>query len=147
MPCDPNSDNREVIHAFAQSDFFVLRSWPDDSTIASPARIMDVSRSSPRPLTRCSQACMNPPCSPAFPGGVRGLSEHLRRRRNLQCASSMPSHSSCFMAAKVPSTQVWRLPLHRSGQSPYLGLIRCRKPMLLQPEGVVWKLPVDSGSR
>jgi hypothetical protein len=49
------------------------------------------------------------PCPPAFPGGARGLSEHLRRRRNLQCASSMPSHSSCFMAAKAPSTKVWRI--------------------------------------
>jgi hypothetical protein len=39
-PCDPNSDNREVIHAFAQSDLRELRSWGDDSTITSPAGIM-----------------------------------------------------------------------------------------------------------
>ena len=61
----------------------------------------------------------------------QGLSEYLRRRRNLQCTSSMPSHFPCFMATKDPSTSsVATEPTSRrcSGEWAQLGLLRCRKP-------------------
>lgn len=131
VPCDPNSDNREVIHALVQSDFGMLRSWLDDSTIASPTRIME----SPH---RASQI------SAAADSLLTGLHEHpqptslSRWGQGPKRASATTSKPPvCLVNAftlvvlhgrEGPKHQGVANSHHRSGQSPHLGLTRGRKP-------------------
>ena len=144
VPCDPNSDSSEILYALAYEhqldrishQLFIIEalhggfqgSWKDSFAAVST-------------LTRCSPPRMNSPL-PSFPRHSQGLSEILRRRRNSQCASSMPSYFCCFK----PRTMLWQVPFQGSGQWLLLGLTLCKETMLFLPGSGVSR-SIFSGSR